>query len=391
MTASSSAPQAPTFFRRGWAERLWRNIHLWLGIGLFVLLVPVALSGAVLVYHDDIGDMMNTPRGAVATSAELDIAAAIANATKAAGDKFQPTAIRFPEDTRVPVSVSVRGQAARGERPAFLTALIDRTDAHVIKVVNFRESFFGFMHVFHENLTIPDYGRSIVGWTGTAMLVLSLTGLYLWWPRHNQWARAFAWRRKPSTSSNLHHMTGFWICFPLAFLSLTGIYLAWPQQGRALLSTVAEVTPQQRGRTPVTPERGAAEIYAIAKARPNSEIASINYPTKQSNGWRVQMRDAGKSEPVTLSINDKTGAVSVIEPRAGDRIAFWIRWLHEGSHAGEVWRFIVFVSGIMPAILGVTGILLWLRQRRQRALVHAGHVTRNTLSTPLAGETTPAE
>jgi uncharacterized iron-regulated membrane protein len=390
MTASSSS-QASVFFRRGRAARLWRNIHLWLGIGLFVLLVPVALSGAILVYHDDIGDMMNTPRGAVATSAELDIAAAVANATKAAGDKFQPTAIRFPEDSRVPVSVSVRGQAARGERPAFLTVLVDRNDAHVIKVVNFRESFFGFMHIFHENLTIPNYGRSIVGWTGAAMLVLSLTGLYLWWPRHNQWARAFAWRRKPSTSSNLHHMTGFWICLPLAFLSLTGMYLAWPQQGRALLSSVAEVTPQQRGRTPVTPERSASDIYAIAKARPNADVAAIMYPTRQSNGWRVQMRDAGSSEPVTLSVNDKTGAVSVIEPLKGDRIGSWIRWLHEGSHAGEVWRFIVFLSGVMPAILGVTGIILWLRQRRQRALVHAGPARRDTVSTPLAGETTPAE
>ncbi len=378
-------------FRRGWAQRLWRDVHLWLGIGLFVLLVPVALSGAILVYHDDIGDMMNTPRGAVASSAELDIAAAVANATKAAGDNFQPTAIRFPEDTRVPVSVSVRGQAPRGERPPFFTVLVDRNDAHVIKVTNFRASFFGFMHIFHENLTIPNYGRSIVGWTGTAMLVLSLTGLYLWWPRHNQWARAFAWRRKPSTSSNLHHLTGFWICLPLAFISLTGIYLAWPQQGRALLSSVAEVTPQQRGRTPVTPERSAAEIYAIVKTQPNAEVASISYPTKQSNGWRVQMREAGRSEPLTLRVNDKTGAVSVIEPLKGDRIGFWIRWLHEGSHAGEIWRFIVFLSGVMPAILGVTGILLWLRQRRQRALVHAGPAKRTAISTPLAGETTPAE
>jgi uncharacterized iron-regulated membrane protein len=140
----------------------------------------------------------------------------------------------------------------------------------------------------------------------------------------------------------------------------------------------------------MTPERSAAEIYAIAKARPNSEIASISYPTKQSNGWRVQMRDAGKREPVTLSVNDRTGAMSVIEPFKGDRIASWIRWLHEGSHAGEVWRFIVFLSGVMPAILGVTGILLWLRQRRQRALVHAGHAD-PTPSMPLAGETTPAE
>jgi uncharacterized iron-regulated membrane protein len=91
--------------------------------------------------------------------------------------------ISFPEDDRVPLTVALRGPAAKGERPVRLTATIDRHDARVLSIVNFRETFFGFLHVFHENLTIPDYGRSIVGWTGAAMLTLSLTGLYLWWPR----------------------------------------------------------------------------------------------------------------------------------------------------------------------------------------------------------------
>jgi uncharacterized iron-regulated membrane protein len=40
------------------------------------------------------------------------------------------------------------------------------------------------MHVLHENLTISEYdGRQIVGWVGTDMLIMSLTGLRLWWPR----------------------------------------------------------------------------------------------------------------------------------------------------------------------------------------------------------------
>ena len=58
--------QSNSSHRRGALKRLWRNIHLWLGIGLFILLVPVALSGAILVYHDDIGEYLSTPSGAIA-------------------------------------------------------------------------------------------------------------------------------------------------------------------------------------------------------------------------------------------------------------------------------------------------------------------------------------
>lgn len=388
--------QSNSSHRRGALKRLWRNIHLWLGIGLFILLVPVALSGAILVYHDDIGEYLSTPSGAVAPSKPTDLTLAIANARKAAGDGFTPMFIGFPEDDRVPLTVALRGPAAKGERPVRLTATIDRHDARVLNVVDFRQTFFGFMHVFHENLTIPDYGRSIVGWTGVAMLTLSLTGLYLWWPRRGQWSRAFAWRRSPATSSNLHYMTGFWICFPLTLISLTGVYLAWPQQGRELLSSIAPMTEQQRGgpRAPIMANttRSPAEIFAVASARPNSAVDSIAYPNPQTGAWRVRLREAGKAEPVTILINDRSGDVSVVQPLSGDRTASWIRWLHEGSHSGEIWRFVVFLSGIMPAVLGVTGILIWLRQRRQRALVKNGasSVPAKKSSAPVSGAA-PAE
>jgi len=79
------------------------------------------------------------------------------------------------------------------------------------------------------------------------MLVLSLSGIYLWWPRNGAFMRGLQWRRGPATSFNLHHMAGFWIAIPLAVVSLTGVYLGFPQQSRELLGSVAPMTPQQRG------------------------------------------------------------------------------------------------------------------------------------------------
>lgn len=388
-------------YRRGVLKRFWRNIHLWLGIALFILLVPVALSGAILVYHDDIDEFLRTPSGAVASTQPTDLARAVANARTAAGAGFQPVNIRMPDDARTPLGILLRGQARKqGERPPFLIAHIDRKDSSVLSVVDFRSTFFGFMHVFHENLTIPFYyGRDIVGWTGVAMLILALTGLYLWWPRKGQWDRAFAWRRSPATSSNLHYLTGFWICFPLALISLTGIYLAWPQQGRSVLSSVAPMTPQPpRGAGPGggplidTPSRTPSDIHALATAHAGGKVELIGFPNMQGGMWRVRLNIDGRAEPVTLTINDRSGEIKAIEPLAGDRVAFWIRWLHEGSHAGEVWRFIVFLSGIMPTVLGVTGILIWLRQRRQRALIRNGtpSAPAKKSSEPVSG-TVPAE
>ena len=61
------------------------------------------------------------------------------------------------------------------------------------------------------------------------MLILSLTGIWLWWPRAASFVPGLRWRRAPYTSTNLHHTLGFWISIPLAVVSLTGIYLSFPQ------------------------------------------------------------------------------------------------------------------------------------------------------------------
>jgi uncharacterized iron-regulated membrane protein len=118
----------------------------------------------------------------------------------------------------------------------------------------------------------------------------------------------------------------------------------------------------------------------------------IGFPNAQGALWRMRLNAEDRTEPVTIMINDRSGAITTVEPLPGDRVAFWIRWLHEGSHAGEIWRFIVFLSGVIPAVLGVTGILVWLRQRRQRKLVKAGPPsTAAKTSAQTVGSASPAE
>jgi len=38
--------------------------------------------------------------------------------------------------------------------------------------------------------------------------------------------------------------------------------------------------------------------------------------------------------------------------------------LHDGTGMGPVWRAIIFLGGIVPALLSATGIIIWLRSRR---------------------------
>jgi uncharacterized iron-regulated membrane protein len=262
---------------------------------------------------------------------------------------------------------------------------LDPPTGNVLDVMEFGSSFIGFLHVFHENLTLPQYnGRQIVGWAGVGMLTLSLTGIWLWWPRAGSLLRALRWTRSPHFTFNLHHLLGFWISLPLAAVSLTGVYLSFPQTAREVMSSVATVTPNARGgfngdvmrQTALTADR-ALEI--ARQAEPNADPVTLFLPVQQRGegargaAWRVQLTRADSGDAVTVMVDDRSGrAASTIVPQSGDRAASWIRWIHEGSHSGPVWSVIVFLTGVFPTIFAITGVTMWLRKRAGRKAVKSG-------------------
>jgi uncharacterized iron-regulated membrane protein len=242
----------------------------------------------------------------------------------------------------------------------------------VLATAEFRYSLIGFLHRFHENLTIPEYsGRAVVGWAGVGMLIMSLSGIYLWWPRNAGFLRGLRWRRGPAMSFNLHHLFGFWIAIPLAVVSATGIYLGFPQQARELLSSVAPVTPQQRGgfnapllASPRLDVDRALEIAAGSTAGLRAAAAFL--PRQQDQAWRIQLRDPNNEALTTVMVDDRSGTPTKVVLQSGDTIAQWIRWIHEGSHSGVLWQVLVFLCGVLPTGFAITGTMIWLRRRRAR-------------------------
>jgi uncharacterized iron-regulated membrane protein len=369
---NSSNQRAPTA-RSSRLRRILVNIHLCIGLGIAVLIVPISLSGAVLVWHEQIEAFVNPDRYAVTQGAAQPPAALLASARASLGDGFALTAVRMPEGAGQPATVTARElrRGDRGGRPRLVTVYLDPPTARVLATAEFRSSLFGFLHRFHENLTVPEYsGRAVVGWTGVGMLIMALSGIYLWWPRNAGFLRGLRYRRGPAASYNLHHLFGFWISVPLAVVSATGIYLGFPQQGRELLSAVAPMAPSQRGafNAPLlaSPQLDADRAASAAIAgESGAKSVAIFLPTQANGAWRVLVRRS--SGEATVMVDDRSGARSTVTPQSGDSIAQWIRWIHEGSHSGLLWRIIVTLCGLLPTVFAVTGTMIWLRSRRARS------------------------
>ncbi len=372
----------------GRLRRCWLDVHLWLGVGLFLLLVPIGVSGALLVWHHPLEALMHPQRFAVSKGdAGLAPSAYLAASRAAFGDRATVSQIRMPEEPGDPVVVSgrINGQTlAPGERPQSLTAWLDPATGRVLDTANTRNELVNVMHRLHGSLliTTPGLGRKIVGWMGWAMTLSCLTGLWLWWPRNGKVARGLRWRRSPSTMNNLHHMFGFWVLVPLLAVSLTGVYISFPATSRALFGVAEWQTGPRPPRLVPPPPLAApatpidAVVAAASAAKPGLTLASVSLPTEgRRASWRVQLAPAGDGEPVTVQINDKDGKPQTARgreagsaaPERVDELSPVMRKIHDGQGAPFIWQLLVFLTGIAPLLLGVTGTVMWLRRRARRA------------------------
>jgi uncharacterized iron-regulated membrane protein len=362
---------------------LWLQVHLWLGLTLGVVGALLGVSGCILVYDHEIDAWLHTARYAVGGSGNaLALADYARIAERAVGEKARAGMIRLPDRTIGPVVVFVRGNGG------FQRIYIDPADGDVLDRADGRD-LVAWMHNFHESLMLREYrGRELVGVVGIAMLVSSLSGIYLWWPAGRLRRETFGFRRGFAFHRNLHYTVGFWGALVLAMLSFTGIFLGFAEGGRSVVAAFGKVSPSPRGFLSAAGEGGPIsvdEAAAIARAQyPGSQVTSAGLPAGPRGVYRIGLRsdsEANARQGPTVFIDPRTRDIlHRVDPAtrgAGDTFLVWQRILHEGSAGGEAGRLVTFLGGLMPPVLMVTGLLIWIRKRRARRSVHVPTVARD--------------
>lgn len=416
MTTMAKGPKPQRRTARYWLQQ----IHLWVGLALLLPLVMMGITGAVLVYAHDIEHLLGQGEPEVRTEGEWQPAGRLIEAAKAANSEPGriPIAVRWPVEVGEPAAVRLSRPGMVNERPQFrggqqggagntppaqpgqpaqgrvptqspfagsLQILIDPVSLQVLQTQQAMTGWVRFFHDLHGHIFIPGgVGREIVGWLGVAMLVLGCSGLYLWWPRPGQWKQAFMVRRKAKglrLNRELHGAVGIWSLLLFMLVNFTGVYLAFPQQIAAAVNLVspgrdmraamfqARVEPM-RG----TPAMAVDEAVELARARvPGTRFLNAFLPTRPDQALRVGLVRPGHEEgaPVVTVIVDpyRRTVVDVFDPQtmsAGEKAIAWQRPLHYGIGLGGIYKFLVFVSGVIIPIFAVTGFLMWWIKRRNR-------------------------
>jgi uncharacterized iron-regulated membrane protein len=364
-------------------RRLWFQVHKWIGLLLAILIIPLCLTGSALVWHDWVDGALNPERSAdAAPSHDPGFYADAARRALRPGETL--LSLTFPEETGAVLATAARETQRGGGRPVRTQLYLDPADGHVLDRAASNEGAVRVMHRLHGSLMIPGVGRQIVGWIGVAMLASSLTGLWLWWPFKGGFARGLRWKRMPTFSGNLHHQGGFWIALPLAVLSLTGAWISFPAFFGPLGGDPARPPRGEQARrggggaplarTLLTPDRA----LAAAKPLATGPLRSIGWPSAPSGQWTVTFdRDGDRAE---VKVADADGVATAPKPPRPETTARLMRRIHDGTDMGPVWQTIVFLGGLIPAALAVTGVMMWLRGRKVRGSVRAAFAAQQGLA-----------
>ncbi|HYG46980.1 MAG TPA: PepSY-associated TM helix domain-containing protein [Allosphingosinicella sp.] len=348
---------------------LWFQAHKWIGLALAILIVPVSLTGSALVWHDWLDEKLNPERSAAAAPGLPPSAyAAAARSFARPGERL--ASLAYPDGAGPVVATLARPPRPGGGRPVRTLLYLDPVSARLLDRSASDEGAVRVLHVLHGSLMVPGVGRQIVGWIGVAMLLSSLTGLWLWWPLNGRFTRALRWKRRPATSANLHHQGGFWIALPLAMLSFTGAWISFPAFFASQSGDPAGPSPAERMRRmaviPAVETRlGADDAVAAARPLAAGGLAVLTWPTEPEMKWKIGLR--GENGVAEVALDDRGGAATPPKAPPPETTARLMRRLHDGTGMGPLWQTIIFIGGIVPALLAVTGILMWLNLRRRRA------------------------
>ncbi len=222
--------------------------------------------------------------------------------------------------------------------------------------------FNGWLARFHTNLLLGSSGRKLNGYGAWLLVVMSVSGTILWWPRKIVRPRLRAWP--------LHHATGI-VALPfIVILSITGTYFIWSSDYVKAVSSVFERTSEPKARAVEGDLMSVAELaeraYAVLPGREIQRLAVVDSPTQ---AVRVTMREGTPAEfhrVSTVFLHPVTGDVLAVNPLsgrpAGDAILSWFSALHFGIFGGWPVRLLWFLLGLSLPVLSVSGCLLWWRR-----------------------------
>jgi uncharacterized iron-regulated membrane protein len=365
-----------------WPIRRWLGwLHLWIGLAIAIPVMLLGVTGSILAYGDDLERLFGTIPLAVAAGAMQSPQAILAAGQAAAPNGLMANRLTMPSAPRDAAVVRLTGKGRAESKLVF----IDPVSLQILGSRGSQEGWLRVIHNLHANLLLDGRpGRATIGWIGTVLLSMTITGLYLWWPRPGKWRQALTVKRHAKgyrLHRDLHGVIGFWWLPWLLLTSISGLSMCFPQTIGDAVRTILpgrdlrEIATGMKVTVPATARMmGLDESLVLAQSSVSNRVLSVAYvPTRPDQPWRLifaRPGDGGDLPGLTVLLDPYTGTIIEKQDPArytlGETLLVWLKPLHFGAAAGPFYRALICLTGLSLPLFGVTGFAMWWLKRRAR-------------------------
>lgn len=391
-------------------KKFFAQVHLWLSIPFGIIIAIVCLTGAILVFENELLEISYPSRYFVTEvkGEPLPPATLIRMGREQLPDSIKINGIRVTSDPKRTYQLVLPGKKA--------AAFINPYTGQITGVAD-GQGFFMQMMRLHRWL-LDSYkrdgsfslGKAVVGYSTLALALILISGLVIWYPRNKKVLKN---RLKIKTKAgwyrffyDLHVSGGFYATLLLLALTLTGLtwsfgwyrnafYAAFgvetsPTQTHAPAPSSTKGSSDNKGsRNKNASEKGQTERGQTERGgRP--ERAKVDYVQ-----WEEVLTSLQNRYPTynSITIQDGTASVSTANygnTRGSDRYTFdpstgnitdvqlykdlpnsgkirgWIYSVHAGTWGGMLTKILSCLVSFLGAVFAITGYYFWLKKKFRR-------------------------
>lgn len=344
---------------------VWKT-HLWLGLSCGLIAAFSGLTGALYVWQPEITTLLNPKLLTVKEFSSIN-ENTILNSAYALVEQNQDkvSKVFLPYREQQTIAIKFTNGITKYFHPVTKEFLGEKSTS-----INFFETLLSL----HRTLGMPQIGKYIIG-TSTLLFCFFLltTGLYMWYQTvKNSLSNGFKMKWKPKSKRfhfNIHKVAGIYFLIPLLIISFTGGYFTYHKTYKSALSIFNSSNKHEVAKS----EYNTSLKEAVFKTDNQHALRAIYFPKDSVGVYRlryVQDRKikAGfrRTKEVELTTKGVLRTVSNFNSDTNsNRIAAQFYPIHIGEIAGFFGRMLVFISGLIPLLLLITGYKVY-RQKRKR-------------------------
>jgi uncharacterized iron-regulated membrane protein len=378
--------------QRMWLRRALFQIHLWVGLMLLFYLILISVTGAVLVFREDLeaialqsselGQAAEPATGTGASDVRTADVDSLLERIRTAYPGARITSLLAPAratprttpwmiatiQTLEP-EIGVSRVAIHPETGAILGALSRRLPG--------RWSWLGTLRNLHATLLGGVTGRQINGALAGGLLLMCCSGILLWWPGIGTWTQALrfdaslSWRR---INFDLHRATGFWTLAITSFWAVSGIFFGFSKEVTNLVERVSPITTARPPVVRFAPGQAVGDPPTIQsmlqdalRSEPGARWREIVLPSSRRSPLAIVLQRAGTQGvdfTDTLYFDPAIGRYLQtwrygVNATLGDWFLWSQRPLHFGSFAGFPAKLVWALLSLAIPLLALTGALMY--------------------------------